>query len=302
MLPSVKEVSPMTSLRKRMLEDLRIRNYAPSTVQCYIRSVAEFAEHFKKSPDKLGPKQIREWQLYLLNEKRVKLSTYIQAICGLRFFYRNTLNRKVDIDRIPLPRYETKLPVILSKEEVKALLEAPRRLDQRAILATLYGAGLRVSEVTNLKVSDLDRKRKVITVRGGKGHKDRQVMLSDSLREVLVAWWRRAQPTEWLFPGQNTGRPLSRETVFRTCKEAAQLAGIKKSVHPHSLRHAFATHLLDDGVSLPVIQVLLGHLNLKTTARYLHVSDTAVRSARSPLETLGALDLIRATNDIPPKR
>src|SRR5579872_2201494 len=161
----------MTALRKRMLEDLRIRNYSPSTVRCYTRAVAEFAKHFNKPPDKLGPKQIREWQLYLLNEKRIKLSTYIQAVCGLRFFYRNTLNRKIDIDRIPLPRYDTKLPVILSKEEVKALLEAPRRLDHRAILATMYGAGLRVSEVTNLKVADLDRKRKVITVRGGKGRR-----------------------------------------------------------------------------------------------------------------------------------
>src|ERR1700689_2576778 len=155
----VKEVSPMTALRKRMLEDLRIRNYAPSTVECYIRSVAEFAKHFNKPPDQLGPEEIRAWQLYLLNEKKVKLATYIQAVCGLRFFYRNTLNRKIDIDRIPLPRYEKKLPVILTKEEVKALLAAPKRLDQRAILATLYGAGLRVSEVTNLKVADLDRKR-----------------------------------------------------------------------------------------------------------------------------------------------
>jgi len=292
----------MTLLRQRMLEDLRIRNYAPSTVQCYVRSVAEFAKHFKKSPEHLGPEEIRKWQLYLRDEKKLKLSSYIQAVCALRFFFRNTLNRKIDIDRIPLPRYETKLPVILSKEEVKALLEAPRRLDQRAILATLYGAGLRVSEVTNLKVSDLDRQRKVINVRGGKGHKDRQVMLSDSLREVLVAWWRQARPAEWLFPGEKPGHHLSRETVFRTCKDAAQLAGINKNVHPHSLRHAFATHLLDDGVSLPVIQILLGHLNLKTTARYLHVSDTAVRSARSPLEMLGSLDLIQATNDIPPKR
>jgi len=292
----------MTPLKQRMLEDLHIRNYAPSTVRCSVRSVAEFAKHFKKSPEHLGPEEIRKWQLYLRDEKKLKLSSYIQAVCALRFFYRNTLNRKIDIDRIPLPRYETKLPVILSKEEAKALLEAPRRLDQRAILATLYGAGLRVSEVTNLRVSDLDRKRKVITVRGGKGHKDRQVMLSDLLREVLVAWWRRARPAEWLFPGEKPGHHLSRETVFRTCKDAAQLAGINKNVHPHSLRHAFATHLLDDGISLPVIQVLLGHLNLKTTARYLHVSDTAVRSARSPLEMLGSLDLIQATNDIPPKR
>lgn len=292
----------MTKLRQRMLEDLRIRNYAPSTVACYTRSVADFSSYFNKSPDKLGAEDIRQWQLYLLNEKKVKLPTYIQAVCGLRFFYRNTLHRKIHVDRLPLPRYETKLPVILSKAEVKALLEAPKSLGERAILATMYGAGLRVSEVVSLKVSDLDRERKVIQVRGGKGHKDRQVMFSDPLREVLVAWWRWRRPKEWLFPGEKPDRPVSRETVYRMCKTAARLAGIKKPVHPHSLRHAFATHLLDDGVSLPVIQALLGHLNLKTTARYLHVSDVAVRSARSPLEMLGSLDLIRASNDTPPKR
>jgi site-specific recombinase XerD len=285
-----------------MLEDLRIRNYAPSTVECYVRSVAEFAGHFKKSPDKLGPKEIRQWQLYLLNEKQVKLSTYIQAICGLRFLYRNTLHRKIDIDRIPLPRYETKLPVILSREEVKALLEAPKSLGERAILATMYGAGLRVSEVTSLKVSDLDRERKVIQVRGGKGHKDRQVMFSDPLREVLVAWWRWRRPKEWLFPGGKAGCPLTTKAVFFTCRKAAKLAAIPKPVHPHSLRHAFATHLLDDGVNLVVIQKLLGHSDIKTTARYLHVTDAAIRSTRSPLEMLGSLDLIRATNDTPPKR
>jgi integrase/recombinase XerD len=292
----------MTILRQRMLDDLRIRNCAPSTVECYIRSVAAFAKHFHRSPDQLGPEEIRQYQLFLLNEKKVKLSTYIQAVAALRFFYRNTMNRKVDIERIPLPRYETKLPVILSKEEVKALLEAPKHLGHRAILATLYSAGLRVSEAINLKVSDLDRARKVIHVRGGKGHKDRQVMLSEQLREVLAAYWRWKRPTEWLFPGENPGRPIARKSVFEACKKAAQRAGIAKSVHPHSLRHAFATHLLDDGVSLVVIQALLGHTNLKTTARYLHVSDTVIRTTRSPLEMLGALDLIRPTDEIPPKR
>ncbi|MGA3007746.1 MAG: site-specific integrase [Opitutaceae bacterium] len=285
-----------------MLEDLHIRNYASTTVDCYVRSVADFARHFNKSPDQLGLEEIRSWQLHLLNEKQVKLSTYIQAVCGLRFFYRNTLNRGIDIERIPLPRYETKLPLILSKEEVKALLTAPKNLGHRAILATMYGAGLRVSEVTNLKVRDLDRDRKVIWVRGGKGHKDRQVMLADPLREVLAAYWRWKRPTDWLFPGDKAGCPLSTKTVFWTCRKAARLAGIAKPVHPHSLRHAFATHLLDDGVNLVVIQALLGHSNLKTTARYLHVSDAAIRATKSPLEMLGSLDLVRATNDIPPKR
>jgi integrase/recombinase XerD len=302
MLSSVTEVSPMTALRKRMLDDLQIRNYAPTTVSSYVRSVAEFAKHFNKPPDQLGPEEIRSWQLFLLNEKRVKLSTYIQAVCGLRFFYGNTLNRKIDIDRIPLPRYEKKLPVILSKAEVKALLEAPKNLGHRAILATMYGAGLRVSEVTSLKVSDLDRERRVIWVRGGKGHKDRQVMLAEPLREVLAAYWRWKRPTDWLFPGERPGAHLSRETVFRNCRAAAQAAGIAKPVHPHSLRHAFATHLLDEGVNLLVIQALLGHAHLKTTARYLHLSDTAIRSTKSPLEMLGSLDLVRAASTVPPER
>ncbi len=290
----------MTSLRQRMLEDLRIRNYSPHTVRCYIRFVAEFAKHFNKPPDQLGSEEIRTWQLHLLNERRVKLSTYIQADCSLRFFYQNTLHRNVEIERIPLPRYEKKLPVILSKDEVKALLEAPRNLKHRAILATMYGAGLRVSEVASLKVSDLDRQRRVIWVRGGKGHKDRQVMLAEPLREVLAAYWRWKRPTDWLFPGRYPGTPIDRTSIFGACKKAASRAGITKSVHPHSLRHAFATHLLDEGVNLLVIQALLGHAHLKTTARYLHLSDTAIRSTRSPLETLGSIDLVRSST--PKKR
>lgn len=157
----------------------------------------------------------------------------------------------------------------------------------------MYGAGLRVSEVTNLKVSDLDRQRCVIWVRGGKGHKDRQVMLAEPLRDLLAAYWRSRRPTNWLFPGQKPDCPIRTNSVFRACQQAARIAGITKPIHPHSLRHAFATHLLDEGVNLLVIQTLLGHAHLKTTARYLHLSDTAVRSTRSPLETLGSLDLLR---------
>jgi integrase/recombinase XerD len=292
----------MTTLRQRMLEDLRIRNYASTTVKCYIRAVAEFARHFNKPPDQLGAEEIRSWQLFLLNERRVKLSTYIQAVCALRFFYQNTLHRKIEIDRIPLPRYEKKLPVILSKTEVKALLEAPKNLKHRAMLATMYGTGLRVSEVTNLKVSDLDGERHVIWVRGGKGHKDRQVKLAEPLREVLAAYWRWKRPTGWLFPGRNPGCPIDRTSVFEACKKAARRAGIAKRVHPHSLRHAFATHLLDDGVNLLVLQTLLGHAHLKTTARYLHLSDSVVRSTRSPLEMLDSLDLVRTRNTEPTER
>ena len=292
----------MTVLRQRMLEDLRIRNYAPRTVEAYIHWVAEFAKHFHRPPDQLGPEEIRCWQLHLLEEKQVKQATYIQAVCALRFFYRNTLNRKIEMDRIPLPKYEQKLPVILSKEEVKALLEAPRNLGHRAILATMYGAGLRISEAAHLKVTDLDRERKVIWVRGGKGRKDRQVMLAEPLREVLVAYWRWKRPTDWLFPGRKPGGPITRGSVFETCQKAARRAGIAKRVHPHSLRHAFATHLLEDGVNLLVIQALLGHKNLRTTARYLHVADSTIRGARSPLELLGGLDLVRPTTTVKPPR
>ena len=293
----------MTALKQRMLEDLQLRNYAPTTVDCYVRSVADFAKHFNRSPDQLGPEEIRSWQLFPIKEKRIKISSYIQAVCGLRFFYRNTLNRKVEIDRIPLPRYEKKLPIILSKEEVKALLEAPRNLAHRAILTTIYGCGLRVSEAANLKVCDIDGVRKVISIRGGKGNKDRQVMLSPTLREVLAAYYRWKRPDEWMFPGGKPGCPISCNAIFETCRKAARTAGISKPVHPHSLRHAFATHLLEDGVNLLVIQALLGHRNLKTTANYLHVANTAVCSTRSPLELLGALDLVHAASAIEePKR
>lgn len=292
----------MTALRQRMLEDLRIRNYAPTTVAAYIRSVADFAQHFHKPPDQLGPEEVRTWQLFLLHEKRVKLPTYIQAVCALRFFYQNTLRRKIEIDRIPLPRYEKKLPVILSKAEVKTLLETPQNLKHRAMLATMYAAGLRVSEVAKMKVADLDRERHAIWVRGGKGRKDRQVMLAQPLRDLLAEYWRRNRPTLWLFPGRKPECPITTSSIFRACIDAAQEAGITKPIHPHSLRHAFATHLLDDGVNLLVIQTLLGHAHLKTTARYLHLSDSAIRSAKSPLEMLGTIDLVHPTADLKPER
>ena len=284
----------MTPLRKRMLEDLQIRNYAPTTVAAYIRSVAEFAKHFDKSPDLLGSEQIREYQLYLIKEKGVSLSSYMQAVCGLRFLYSNTLHLSVSLDRIPLPRYEKKLPVIMSPAEVKLLLETPKNLAHRAILTTMYAAGPRISEVAKLKVADIDSSRNVIWIRGGKGRKDRQSLLSPRLLELLRAYFRWKQPTEWLFPGQKPGQPISCGSIFGACQGAARKAGIAKAVHPHSLRHAFATHLLDAGVNLRTIQILLGHANLETTARYLHVSDTAVRSTTSPLELLDPLDMVQA--------
>ena len=286
----------MTTMRQRMMEDLQIRNYAPATVRDYIRGVANFAKHFGKSPDQLGAEQIREYQLFLIKEKGVALPTYIQIISGLRFLYTNTLHCQVPIGRIPFPRSEEKLPIILSREEVKALWDAPKNLGHRTILSTMYAAGPRISEVTHIRISDIDSSRKVIWIRGGKGRKDRQTLLPPKLLELLRCYWRCKRSPDWLFPGAKAGRPITCNAICLACKKAAQAAGISKAIHPHSLRHAFATHLLEAGVNLRNIQILLGHAKLETTARYLHVADTALRSTTSPLELLDPLDMVKTAS------
>ena len=282
----------MTLLRQRMLEDLQLRHYSPTTIRLYLYAIREFAKHFGKPPDQLGAEHIRRYQLFLTKEKKVSTSTYVLMVCALRFFYTHTLHRKVAIERIPFPRRERKLPMILSRDEVKALLEAPRDLRYRAMLAILYGSGLRVSEVARLKVADIDSARNVLWVRSGKGRKDRQALLPPKLRELLRCYWRTRRPTDWLFPGADPSQPVSVKTIFRACRQAAHSAGIAKSVHPHLLRHAFATHLLEAGTNLRTIQILLGHANLETTARYLQVADVNVRATISPLESLESLHLI----------
>jgi integrase/recombinase XerD len=281
----------VTPLRQRMLEDLQIRHYSPTTIRLYLYAVRAFAKHFGKPPDQLGAEHIRRYQLFLTKEKKVSTSTYVM-ICGLRFFYTHTLHRKVAIERIPFPRRERKLPLILSRDEVKALLEAPSDLRDRAMLAILYGSGLRVSEVTRIKVVDIDSARNVLWVRFGKGRKDRRALLPPKLRELLRCYWRSRQPTDWLFPGARPGQPISVKTIYTACRQAAHSAGIARSVHPHLLRHAFATHLLETGVNLCTIQALLGHANLTTTARYLQAADVNVRGTTSPLESLESLRLI----------
>jgi integrase/recombinase XerD len=269
-----------------MLEDLQIRHYSPTTIRIYLHCIAAFARHFHQPPDQLGPEHIRQYQLFLMKEKQVSLSTYIQVVCALRFFYTHTLSRKVDIEHIPFPRRERKLPLILSREEVKVLLEAPRTLRDRTLLAVLYGCGVRVSEVTQLKVTDIDARRRVVWVRQGKRRKDRQTLLSPKLLELLRAYWRAEHPSEWLFPGATGIRPISPKAASLACRNAAQAAGLSKPVSPHSLRHAFATHLLEAGTNLRTIQILLGHARLETTARYLYVADVAIRSTPSPLDSL----------------
>jgi integrase/recombinase XerD len=278
----------MTELRRRMIEELRLRNYSPNTITVYIRCVAQFAQHFRLSPDRLGPQHIRQYQLFLVERKKVSWALFTQTVCALRFFYRRTLHRNWMIEYIPYPRHEEKLPVVLSPTEVAAVFAATRNLKHRTILMTIYAAGLRVSEVTHLRVADIDSQRQVICVRQGKGRKDRQVMLSPKLLERLRIYWKRYRPTVWLFPGESPERPVSSETVWRVCRQAGEAAHLSKPISPHTLRHCFATHLLEHEIDLRRIQLLLGHRNLKTTARYLHVSNLAVRTTVSPLDRLPA--------------
>jgi integrase/recombinase XerD len=276
----------MTELRRRMLEELRLRNYSPNTVKAYIRCVANFAQYFRVSPDQLGPQHVRQYQLFLVERKKVSWALFNQTVCALRFFYQHTLHRNWMIEHIPYPRHEQKLPLVLSPAEVAAVFAAARNLKHRTILMTIYAAGLRVSEVTHLRVADIDSQRQIICVRQGKGRKDRQLMLSPKLLELLRIYWKRYRPIVWLFPGDTPQRPITRGTVFTICQQAGAAAHLSKPISPHTLRHCFATHLLEDEIDLRRIQVLLGHRNLKTTARYLHVSNLAVRTTVSPLERL----------------
>ncbi len=277
---------PMTALRQRMHDDLHLRNYSPQTIDCYLRCVADFAQYFGTPPDRLGPEHIRQYQLYLVQERRVSWSLVIQTVCALRFFYHPTLDKPWMIPYIPQPKRPKTLPTILSQAEVAALLQAPRRLKTRAILTTLYAAGLRVSEVCHLQVTDIDRARMVLCIRQGKGQQDRCVMLSPRLLDLLRQYWQREKPRTWLFPGPKPLQPLARNTVYRLCRDAGIKAQLRKPVHPHALRHAFASHLLEAGVDVRRLQLLLGHQSLRTTSRYLHVTPHALAAIPSPLDTL----------------
>jgi site-specific recombinase XerD len=276
----------MTYLRQRMLEELQRRNYSPHTIRGYLRHVAEFARHFHCPPDQLSSEHVREYQLSLIRNKKPAWSTYNQIMAALRFFYTKTLQRKFVAAEIPYVREPQQLPVILSQSEVAQLFEAARHCKSRALLMTIYAAGLRISEVAHLRVSDIDSTRMTITVRQGKGKKDRVVMLSPVLLETLRRYWRLKKPRSWLFPGDPSDKPISCAAVFGIFQNAARRAGLTKNVSPHSLRHSFATHLLETGTDLRTIQLLLGHGNLKTTARYLHVSQRHVGATTSPLDAL----------------
>ncbi|MBA3712031.1 MAG: site-specific integrase [Pyrinomonadaceae bacterium] len=276
----------MTPLRQRMLDDMHLRNFSPKTVQAYIDHVAKFAAHFGKSPERLGPDEIRQYQLHLVHTRQVSWSTFNQAVCALRFLYRITLGRERPVSHIPFPRHERKLPVILSPTEVLQFLNAVTSLKYRAILMTASAAGLRISEVTHLRVCDIDSQRMVIRIQQGKGHKDRYVMLSEVLLQVLRRYWQAARPTTWLFPSYKPDQPISSSAVQRASQRAAREAGLSKQVTVRMLRHCFATHLLEAGTNIRVIQTLLGHSSVSTTQRYTHISTGVVRATHSPLDDL----------------
>jgi len=276
----------MTQLRQRMLEELQRRNYSSATIRLYLQHVAHFAQHVHRRPDRLGGEEIRQYQLFLIQEKKLAWSSYNQIISALRFFYAKVLKRAFLLQDLPFPRTMQKLPLILSQEEVARILTAPPHLKSRALLMTIYAAGLRRSEVARLRVRDIDSARMTITAQQGKGQKDRVVMLSPVLLEILRQYWRHNKPKEWLFPGVNPNQPISSNDVFAVFHNAVRRAGITKKVCPHSLRHSFATHLLESGTDLRTIQILLGHRSLKTTSRYLQVSQQQVRATVSPLDSL----------------
>ena len=278
----------MTPLRQRMLEDMRVRNFSPGTQQTYLDRVAKFAQHFGKSPELLGAEDIRTYQVYLVHEKKASWSLFNQAVSALRFFYRITLQRDLDFMRIPFHKKERELPVVLSLSEVSQLFEATTSIKHRAILMTAYAAGLRASEVASLRLADIDSSRMVIRIRQGKGHKDRYVMLSPGLLEILRAYWKKYQPVEFLFPGRIPNRPIHIRSLGHACRKAQLASGLQKRVSIRSLRHSFATHLLEAGTDVRTIQLLLGHRSLQTTARYTHVSSKALHSTPSPFELLNS--------------
>jgi len=285
----------VTHLRKMMLEELQRRNYAETTIDCYIRAVEDFSQRFRLPPDRLGPRHIREYQAELFQKQKLATPTVRQRLAALRFFYIKTLKKAWSVEDTPYPRKTRRLPTILSQEEVARLIDAARPPLHRTLLMTLYATGLRRAELARLKVSDIDSQRMVIHVRGGKGRKDRDVLLSPRLLDELRQHWRRLQrkPSVWLFPsryGRSSDRPITPKGIYHACKEAARRAALQKVVYPHTLRHCFATHLLEAGADLRTIQVLLGHGDLKETTIYLHLSQRHLHATASPLDSLKLKD------------
>jgi integrase/recombinase XerD len=282
-IPTARKDSP---LRQRMIEDMTVRNFAPNTQESYLHQVNLFARHFDKSPAQLGPEEIRCYQIYLADERKVAVSTRILAVSALRFLYAVTLKCDWTVQLIPTPKKDHRLPVILSPHEVLQVLQAAPSFPHHVICSTMYGTGMRVSEAVHLRADNIDSQRMMIRIELSKGHKDRDVQLSPKLLELLRCYWRKVRPGEWMFPGQNPHQPLSRDAVGNAVTQAGDRAGLKKHISPHSFRHAYAVHLLEAGTDIRKIQLLLGHRSLCTTARYLRLATTTVCATTSPLDLL----------------
>jgi site-specific recombinase XerD len=273
----------MSPLRRRMIEDMTIRKFAPKTQHDYVQRVKNFAAFLGRSPDTASFEDVRRYQLDLAT-RGAGVPTLNQSVATLRFFFRVTLKRHDILEHTHFIREPRKLPVVLSPEEVARLLDAAPGLKYKAALSVAYGAGLRASEVISLKINDIDSERMVIRVEQGKGRKDRYVMLSPHLLALLRAWWKAARPRGWLFPGRDRVQPMTTRQLNRACHAAAQMAEINKRVSLHTLRHSFATHLLEQNIDVRVIQVLLGHAKLDTTALYTRVATKTISEVMSPLE------------------
>jgi site-specific recombinase XerD len=272
-----------------MLEELERRNYSKGTIRYYLRFVERFAQHFGKSPDKLGPEHLRSYQAYLLKERKLCPGSVEHHVSALRFFYIRTLHRPEFREFLPFPKVGSKLPRILSQEEVTRLIEASSGLFQRTLLMVLYGTGMRRAEVARLKIAHIDSQRMVVHVVDGKGHKDRDLPLSPVLLENLRTYWRWLKPRTYLFPSRlhrNREQPISDKVIWLACSNAGKKAGIGKKSNPHLIRHSYATHLLEAGTDLRTIQLLLGHEDLETTARYLHLSQKHLHQVAHPIEEL----------------
>ena len=274
----------MGKLKEQMKGDLELRGLSPKTQKIYIYHVTNFSRHFNRSPSHLGKREIKEYLLYLLRRKKVSSSTVNLCFSALKFLYAKTLRREGVMEKIPRLRSTKKLPVVLERQEVESLFSVTENLKHRAILMLIYSSGLRLTEASHLKVTDIDSKRMVLRIREGKGRKDRYTLLSTVVLELLREYWSQYRPQEWLFPGRPAYKPLSVRSIQRVFKKARTLAGIRKPATVHTLRHSFATHLLEQGTDLHRIQLLLGHRSLKTTAIYLHVSRKELVRIVSPLD------------------
>jgi len=278
-------MSEMSPLRRRMIEDMTVRNLSPATQRSYVHAVLRFARFFDCSPERLGLEDVRTFQVHLV-AGGISWPALNQTVCALRFLYGVTLKQAELPERIPYARTPRKLPVVLSADEVVRFLEAVPSLKTRAALTTAYAAGLRASEAASIKIADIDSGRMVIRVEQGKGGRDRYVMLSPQLLGILRSYWRLARPAHWLFPGRDREHPINPTVLHAGCRSACAACGLSKRVTVHTLRHSFATHLLENGTDVRIIQALLGHRSLNTTARYTQVATSTIRGTPSPLDRL----------------